>query len=187
MGFTKNEQPRIFKGKEEITANWRNQILEELRIDESKTHAENNSDWWGLCTEEIEWGGMRKTSGNTTIRQRVKEAKLVNGKRATKDRLKKFEFTVDNVCVMCEKKTETNKHILCYCTNPQIVEKRREVKAKIVTLIGEHKNTTELQRVATTLYGTDEKGRAMRFTNEKKIPAKKKKSGKKKKKKKKKS
>ena len=97
---------------------------------------------------------MRKTSGNKTIRQRIKAAKLMNGKRATKYRLKLFEITIDNICVMCGKKTETNKHILCYCTNPQIVERRREAKHKILSLIGEHKDTTELQRVALTLYNT---------------------------------
>ena len=146
MSFAKNDQPRVLKGTEEITGNWRNQILEELRIDESKQQATANSDWWGLCPEEIEWGRMRKTSGNKTIRQRMKAAKLMNGTRATKDRLKVFGFTTDDICVMCGVKTETNKHILCFCTNPQIVEKRRETKNKIMTLIGEHKNTTELQR-----------------------------------------
>jgi hypothetical protein len=141
--FIKNDQPRVFKGTEEITGNWRNQILEELRIDESKNQAEINTNWWGLCPEEIEWGRMRKTSGNKTIRQRVKAAKLMNGKRATKDRLKKFEFTLDKICVMCGERTETNKHILCYCTNPQIVEKRKDVTNKIMSLIGEHKDTTD--------------------------------------------
>ena len=88
----------------------------------------------------------------------------------------KFEFTIDNICVMCGKKNETNKHILCYCTNPQIVEKRREVRAKIMTLIGEHKNTTELQRVINIMHDTDKKGRAMNYKNENTIPEKWKKS-----------
>ena len=73
---------------------------------------------------------------------------------------------------MCERKTETNKHILCYCTNPQIVMKRREAKGKIIALIDEHKNTAELKQVATILYGTNDKGRALNLKNEKTIPAK---------------
>ena len=170
--FIKNDQPRVFKGTEEITGNWRNQIMEELRIDESKKQAKINTDWWGLCPEEIEWGRMRKTSGNKTINQRLKAAKLMNGKRATKDRLLKFEFTSDKVCVMCGDRTETNKHILCYCTNSQIVEKRQEAKSKIMSLIGEHKDTTELQTVANILYGTDAKGRARNFTSENRLPEK---------------
>jgi hypothetical protein len=36
-----------------------------------------------------------------------------------------------------------------------------------MNLIGEHKNTTKLQRVANTLYDTDGKGRAMNFKSEK--------------------
>ena len=32
--FSTNDQPRVFKGTKEITGNWRNHILEELRIDE---------------------------------------------------------------------------------------------------------------------------------------------------------
>jgi hypothetical protein len=62
-----------------------------LRIDESRNQAKANSEWWGLCAEEIDWGRMRKTSGNKTTRQRIKAAKLMNGKRATKDRLKIME------------------------------------------------------------------------------------------------
>ena len=84
--FTKNNQPRVFKGTQEITGNWRNQILEELRIYESKKQAAINTDWWGLCPEEKQWGRIRKTGGNKTIKQRIKAAKLMNGKRATKDR-----------------------------------------------------------------------------------------------------
>ena len=47
---------------------------------------------------------------------------------------------------------------------------RREVKQKIFSIIGEHKDTAELQRVAYTLYNTDNKGRAMNYKNEKTIP-----------------
>ena len=96
----------------------------------------------------------------------------MNGKRATKDRLKNYGITINNICIMCERKTETNKHILCYCTNPQIVMKRREAKGKIIALIDEHKNTAELKQVATILYGTNDKGRALNLKNEKTIPAK---------------
>ena len=71
---------------------------------------------------------------------------------------------------MCGEKKETNKHILCYCTNPQIVKKRREAKEEILTLIGEHKNTVELSEVAKTLFGTNKKGRALNLKSEKTIP-----------------
>ena len=39
-----------------------------------------------------------------------------------------------------------------------------------MSLIGEHKDTTELQRVANILYGTDEKGRTSNFASEKTLP-----------------
>ena len=116
---------------------------------------------------------MRKTSGNKTIRQKIKAAKLMNGKRATKDRLKNYGITINNTCIMRERKTEeANKYILCYGTNPQMVMKRREAKGKIIALIDEHKNTVELKQVATLLYGTNDKGRALNLKNEKTIPAK---------------
>ena len=72
---------------------------------------------------------------------------------------------------MCGKKTETNTHTLYYCTNPQIVEKRKEAKSKLINLIGEHKDTLELQRIANILYDTDGKGRARNFKSENTIPA----------------
>ena len=38
---------------------WRNQILEELRMNTTKKLAKQNKDHWGNCPEEIRWDYMR--------------------------------------------------------------------------------------------------------------------------------
>ena len=48
----------------------------------------------------------------------------MRGKRGTLDYLQKFDICDNNICIMCEEKKETNRHALCFCTHPEIVDRR---------------------------------------------------------------
>jgi hypothetical protein len=137
-------RPMIYKQRKmgnkvtenELTGNWRKQLLKEIRIDNTRTVAASKHRYWGLCTEEIDWGRMRKTSGNKTIAQRKQAAKLMNGKRATKDLLVNMNIGMNNICDMCgDNKKETNRHIHCFCRGKEIVELRTKVKSEMIKLV----------------------------------------------------
>jgi len=166
-----DHKPKIYKCDKMITGNWRKQILEEIRIDNTKLKAKGKNLYWGLCTEEIEWGRMRKTSGNKTIAHRKQAAKLMNGMRATKDVLLKMEIVHENICDMCDdNKIETNRHIHCFCRGEKIVQLRRKVKSKIIQTIKEHKGESDIQKVLGCLYDTADKGNALNLKDEEHLP-----------------
>ena len=55
----------------------------------------------------------------------------MHGKRGTLDYLQKFDICDNNICIMCKKKKETNRHALCFCTHSKIVDKRLSAAATI--------------------------------------------------------
>ena len=151
---------KIYKQGTQITGHWRNQIKEEIRLDRSKKAAKKDNIMWGLCTEEIEWGRMRKTSGNKTIKDRIAAAKLMNGRRATNTFLKKFGITATDTCSMCGVAKETNRHILCYCTNDNMQNARKNTGTKIAAAIKRGGGTVELQIIFKKIYNIEKSGRA---------------------------
>ena len=114
----KEKRWQLTLGKQVLTGNTRTQLGEEIRIQNTKTLTPDGSLYTGLCPEEIEYRYMRKTSGCKTLYERVKNIKLMQGKRATKDLLVKFQVMEDSTCEMCGTHKETNRHAVCFCTNP---------------------------------------------------------------------
>ena len=55
----------------------------------------------------------------------------MHSKRGTLDYLQKFDISDTNICIMCKQKKETNRHALCFCTHPTIVEQRQNAAVAI--------------------------------------------------------
>ena len=75
---------------------------------------------------------MRKTRGTKTIKEKVTMAKIMGGRRATDVFLQKFGITHTDTCSMCGEAKETNRHILCYCTNQNIQNAQTNARIHIV-------------------------------------------------------
>ena len=146
--------------KQEVTGHWRNQIKEQIRMERTKRRASKDNTMWGNCPEEIDWGRMRKTSGNKTIKERIAAAKLMGGRRATNVFLQKFGITHTTTCSMCGEAKETNRHILCYCTNKNIQNARTNAGIHIVAQIKEAGGGPELCKIVKKIYSNNESGRA---------------------------
>ena len=114
---------------------------------------------------------MRKTSGNKTIAQRKQAAKIMNGKRATKDLLVNTNIRMDNICDMCgDNKKETNRHIHRFCRGKEIVESRTKVKSEMIKLISDCGGDRKIQGALGQLFDVTENGEALNLRNEKHLP-----------------
>ena len=153
-------QWNIMKNKHMITGHWRNQIKEEIRLDRSKKGANKDKLMWGLCPDEIDWGRMRKTSGNKTIRERLKAAKLMGGRRATNTFLKRFGITATDTCTLCGEYKETNRHALCFCNNINLQNARANTGKLIAETIRAVGAAPELIQIFKNIYGNSDAGRA---------------------------
>ena len=86
-----------------ITGNQRKEIKEQIRIFKTKSRAQNHPYHWRVNTEEIEWKYMKKNWRKRTLKEKLQNIKLMNGKRATKEFLYRFKFTHSSECILCKK------------------------------------------------------------------------------------
>ena len=123
--------PSIHMGTQMITGNWRKQIQEEIRLNNSKRLAEKDVENWGMCPEDISWHRMLGTTDTEGIYNRLKMAQIMHGKRTTKDLLHKFQLIDEPSCDMCGERAETNEHVLCHSTATQCTF----AKGKVATMM----------------------------------------------------
>ena len=75
----------------------------------------------------------------------------MHSKRGTLDYLQKFEISDTNICIMCKQIKETNRHALCFCTHPIIVEQRHRSAVAIKLSTRKYGGTPTMQNIMYTL------------------------------------
>ena len=78
----------------------------------------------------------------------------MHSKRGTLDYLQNFDISDTNICIVCEqnKDKETNRHTLCFCTHPTIVEQRHNAAVAIRLSIGKYGGTPTIENIMYTLH-----------------------------------
>ena len=153
--------PSIHMGTQMITGNWRKQIQEEIRLNNSKRLAEKNVENWGMCPEDISWHRMLGTTDTEGIYNRLKMAQIMHGKRTTKDLLHKFKLIDEPSCDMCGERAETNEHVLCHCIATQCTFAKGKVATMMVQNIQSNGGDRVTQDMMATIYGTTDTGAAV--------------------------
>ena len=154
-------KPTIHMAGQLVSGNWRTQIQEEIRLNNSKQLASKDPDNWGICPEDIAWHRMVGTSKKTSIYDRMKTAQIMHGRRTTKDLLYKFDLIDEPTCDMCGEAIETNEHVLCHCTGNQCSRAKRMVADMMVEAVKRHGGDECLMGIMASLYSTDDRGAAI--------------------------
>ena len=84
----------------------------------------------------------------------------MHSKRGTLDYLQKFDISDTNICIMCKQKKETNRHALCFCTHPTIVEQRQNAAVAIRLSTRKYGGTPAMENIMYTLYKQGKAGTA---------------------------
>ena len=71
-------------------------------------------------------------------------ARMMHGKRTTKDSLVKFGLVDEDVCDMCKKRKETNAHVMNECTHVACTGPRGKIARMMTNLINEQGGNYDL-------------------------------------------
>ena len=154
-----------------VTGNWRSQIAEQIRINDTKIQAKKTkySETWGRMTKTIQWRRIRKTK-RRSYRERKRLMQFMWEKFATKKKMAKYNWVENSTCDLCGEAQETEVHLFMSCTNPKVCAYRTAMKTMITQAVEQQRGASWLAIIMTQLYGVGILGQAWSPTSNKGIP-----------------
>jgi len=124
----------------EVTGSFRPQILEEIRIQDTKKRASlaQSTLTWGRYDNNIDWRRMRRTQPTKTMHGRLWTSKWIHGKLATNTHLYDMHIHDTPLCSLCGKQPETTLHLMCECMDDGAKKSRASLMGNMWALIDQH-------------------------------------------------